>query len=362
MGSPLHSTPPSGVPRVLIADESPFVCRLIAGYLEEAGGFEIGGVVHDAGTLVSEVQARRPDVVTMGLELGGAGGLEALRQVMSRTPVPVVVVTGATGRAATRTMQALDLGAVDFALKYTPEAPVDPDVLEREIVAKVRRAAQVKVIRLVESHGAGRTAQAAAPPPPVRRPAQRLVVIGASTGGPEAVRSLLAELPASLSAAILIVQHLPASFTGVLAAQLNRSAPLPAWESEDGQTLAAGKAYVAPGGMHLIIRPPGRALVQAGPPVRGHCPSIDVAMESAATVFGRSAVGVLLTGMGDDGALGLQAIRAAGGLTYAQSAASCVVNGMPQSAVDLGAASHLGTPSEIGRQLARQLAAEEASV
>jgi two-component system chemotaxis response regulator CheB len=186
-----------------------------------------------------------------------------------------------------------------------------------------------------------------------------IVVIGASTGGPLALRELLGELPSDLSAAVLVVQHLPKSFTGALAAQLRRYCGLEVREAEDGDQLHPGLVLVAPGGYHLVARHGMRVSVQSGPEIGGHCPSIDVTMESAAYLYGSRVAGVVLTGMGEDGTNGLRAIRAKGGTTFAQEAQSCVVNGMPQSAVDAGVVDHLGSPVQIGNLLAVAYKASE---
>lgn len=346
--------------RVLIVDDSPFVCRLLASYFQAETGLEVAGVAHGGREAVAKVRDLRPDVVTMDLDMPGVDGLQAVRQIMTENPVPVLVVSGVSGSAATRTLQALDYGAVDFILKYTPGINTDASVLRKEILAKVRAGAQTRVVRLL-----GHRDALPHPPPKFDKelldrfetqqsgtPPTSIIVIGASTGGPLALRELLSELSADMPAAILIVQHLPRNFTAALAAQLRRQTGLEVREAEDGDTLHAGLVLVAPGGYHLLARPSLRVAVQSGPDVDGHCPSIDVTMESAAFAYGGRITGVVLTGMGEDGTKGLRAIRAKGGIAYAQEPGSCVVNGMPQSAIDAGLAEHLGTPAEIGRMLA----------
>jgi two-component system chemotaxis response regulator CheB len=285
---------------------------------------------------------------------------------MAECPTPVLVVSGVSRRGAAATLQALRRGAVDFILKYTAGADTDPEALRRELVGKVRLAARVKVIRsLTGSVVGGRTNGCdTSPPPPAlaangaARPEPRspwhvppVVVIGASTGGPVALRELLGALPKNFAAAVVVVQHMPATFTRVLAAQLDRQIGLAVREAADGDRLRAGGVLVAPGDYHMLLQPQGRVELVRGPRIGGHCPSIDVTMQSAAQAFGPRASGVVLTGMGSDGALGLLAVRGRGGRTYAQDAASCVVNGMPQQAIDRGAAERVAPPVAIARLL-----------
>jgi two-component system chemotaxis response regulator CheB len=178
------------------------------------------------------------------------------------------------------------------------------------------------------------------------------VVIGASTGGPPALQELLGHLPADFPGGIVVVQHLPAAFTGVLAAQLDRQGPLRVREACDGDLVQTSRVLVAPGDFHLLLRPDGRVELNRGPEIAGHRPSIDVTMQSAAQVYGPLARGVVLTGMGEDGTRGLATIRGRGGKTFAQDSATCVVNGMPHSAIETGVVDHVAPPAQIARLLA----------
>jgi two-component system, chemotaxis family, protein-glutamate methylesterase/glutaminase len=346
--------------RILIADDSPFICRLLRGYFHSEPGFEVVGVVHDGQGAIEQAKLLRPDAITLDLGMPKMDGLEALASIMRDTPTPVVVISGVSGRAATRTLQALDLGAVDFVLKFTPGQDIDPEALRREIRAKVRTAANIQVVRLLGG---------ALEPVPKQRPARSapapqsgslgLVVIGASTGGPGALRELLAELHGDFDQAIIVVQHIPGSFTGVLAAQLNRSCALEVREADDGEVLVPGVVFVAPGGYHLLVRSGARLAVVAGTPKDGHCPSIDITMESAAQILGSRVTGVVLTGMGDDGTKGLRAIHRRAGETFAQEAESCVVNGMPQRAIEAQVVDQIATPARIGQLLQQKTKRKE---
>jgi two-component system chemotaxis response regulator CheB len=344
--------------RVLVADDSPFVCRLITSYLHSAPDLEVVATAHDGREALHKVKLLRPDAVTLDLEMPEMDGLEALAYMMRECPTPVVAVSGVSGRAATRTLQALDLGAVDFVLKYAPGVHIDPAELCREILAKVRAASRIRVVRSLGNRALPPASAATAAARARSEPSGVVVVIGASTGGPLAVRELLSALPSGFGAGIVVVQHMPRSFTAVLAAQLGRHCRLRVREAEDGDRLDPGNVLVAPGGFHLLVRPGLRVAVCGAAVIAGstsYCPSIDAAMESAARVYGSRAMGVVLTGMGDDGASGLQTIHEMGGVTFAQDAESSVIDGMPRRARERGAADHVAAPTRIAELLVKEL-------
>jgi two-component system, chemotaxis family, protein-glutamate methylesterase/glutaminase len=299
-------------------------------------------------------------VVTLDLDMPEMDGLEALSLIMRECPTPVVAISGVSGRAATQTLQALDLGAVDFVLKYSPGVNLHPVQLQREILSKVRAASRIHVVRSL-----GRMAAAAVPSnnvvltahsaPPAVEMANSLVIVGASTGGPLAVRELLSALPPDFPAPIIVVQHMPKSFTAVLAVQLGRHCRLRVRETGEEDRLTAGLALVAHGGYHLLLRPGFRVTRCPDTASSAYCPSIDVAMESAARIYGSRVLGVLLTGMGEDGAAGLQIIRDKGGVTFAQDAESCVVDGMPRRARERGAVDHVAPPRGIAQMLIEEM-------
>jgi two-component system chemotaxis response regulator CheB len=351
--------------RVVVADDSPFVCRVLTSYLQSSSDVRVVGEASDGARAVELVKKLRPDAVTLDVDMPGKGGLEALSDIMHDCPTPAIMVSGVGREAAEVTLKALEMGAVDFILKYVPGVDMDPEALRKEIVSKVKAAARIKVVRSLRRRPGARKAASARPgkaaataPPSAEAPGRRgrpsaVVVIGASTGGPMALRDLLRELPADLDAAVLIVQHMPATFTGVLAAQLDRQVAPQVKEAEHGEPLRRGVALVAPGDHHLLVGRGGRVELNRGPKIGGHRPSVDVTMQSAAQQYGGRAAAVLLTGMGEDGASGMASVRARGGRTFAQDAASCVVNGMPQRAVDRGVVDMLAPPAEIGRLLAQ---------
>ncbi len=307
------------------------------------------------------IRLEAPDVLTLDLQMVGGDGLDLLRQLSSELPVSVVVISGVTRAAAATTLQALELGAVDFILKYTPGAPVSRASLRREIVAKVKMAAA--------THAAHRPALVAVAPtfsptmvmPRVaqRAPSRALapsdaavVVIGASTGGLRAISDVLKQFSADFPVPCVIVQHLPAAFTTAFAAQLQRHARVSVKVAETGDRLDPGVALVAPGSLHLVIRPDGRIHLQPPAAKDIYRPSIDLAMTSAAEAYGAAAVGVVLTGIGDDGAEGLKRIRESGGEGFVQDLASCIVSSMPERARRRAGADHVASPARIGQILA----------
>lgn len=362
--------------RVLIIDDSPFVCRLLTSHLQSASDVVVVGTALNGERGIKLAAELKPDVITLDLEMPGLTGLETLEQIMHDNPTPTVVISGVSRRSARLSLAAINSGAVDFVLKYTPGTDLEPDALRQEIVAKVKAAANIKVVRSIRPRqersrvvsvprkmsGDSPTARIVSEivskatgtiktPPKAALLSGGVVVIGASTGGPVAIRELLHALPADFPAAIIVVQHMPASFTGALAAQLDSRVALRVKEAERGDMLMPGHVLIAPGDYHLLIRPTSKIHLNQAPKIQGHRPSIDVTMQSVAQVYGIRTRGVVLTGMGGDGTMGLTAIRSKGGKTYVQDAASCVVNGMPQRAVEQGVVDFVAAPSEIGRLL-----------
>ncbi len=361
--------------RVAIADDSPFTCNLLAAYLEAGGDCRVVGMAHDARATMDLIRGETPDVLTLDLQMPGCEGLDLLKEVTSEPSTAVVVISGVTKLAAATTLRALELGAVDFILKYTPGAPVSRASLRREIVSKVKIAAAARhnvamrpapvarVAAVAPVAPAARVAPAAPRPlvkksawhPQEPRPKTQdtgVVIIGASTGGPRAISSLLTHLPQDFATPCVVVQHLPATFTQAFAVQLARHTPLRVEVAEHGAHIEPGLILVAPGSMHLVVKSDGRVYLHTPAPKDVYRPSINMAMTSAAEAFGASAVGVVLTGSGDDGAEGLKRIREAGGEVYVQDPPSCVVGSMPERAIDAAGADHVAPPERLGQLLA----------
>jgi two-component system chemotaxis response regulator CheB len=341
---------------VAIADDSPFTCKLLASYVEDGGECRVVGMAHDAQATLDLIRRETPDVLTLDLQMPGGDGLDLLRQLASEPPVSVVVISGVTRLAAAITLKALELGAVDFILKYSPTAPVSRASLRREIISKVKAAAAAHPARRSAAVAPAPVAIPAAPSRTAARVAASpdspgVVVIGASTGGPTAIRELLNQLAEDFATPCVIVQHLPAAFTAPFAAQLGRHAKVKVKVAASGDHLEPGVALVAPGSMHLVIRHDGRISLQTPAEKDFYRPSIDLAMSSAAEAFGAAAVGVVLTGIGNDGSEGLKRIRDAGGECFVQEIASCIVPSMPERALQRAGADLVATPERLGQAL-----------
>lgn len=346
--------------RVLVVDDSPFICRLLTSYLNSAPDMQVVGQVVDGNKVLASVKELKPDAITLDLGLANAEGLVVLADIMCQYPTPIIVVSGVSKQGANITLQALDLGAVDFIFKYTPQVNRDPEELRNEIIAKVRAASQIRVVRSLVKHPSPEalpllSSSKAATKQPMfpQELANEVVVIGASTGGPMALRVLLGNLPANFSAGLIVVQHIPESFIPVLVKQLNLHTLLQVKEAEEGESLKPGVILVAPGDYHLTISNDCRVKLNQSPKVGGFRPAIDVTMQSVAKVYGARTKGVILTGMGEDGAKGMAYIHAQRGKTYAQDAESCVVNGMPQRAIELGQVDHVAPPDQLAQLLIR---------
>jgi two-component system chemotaxis response regulator CheB len=343
--------------RVVVADDSPFVCRLLTYSLESDPAITVVKTVLNGKDAVEAVRELRPDVLTLDLDMPVMNGLDALRRIMADHPTSVVLISGLSKQAAEMTDRGLSLGAVDFILKYSPGVAVPPETLHQEIIAKVKAAAQIRVIRSIppmESRFQAYElyAQPEIPPQPARvHRVSPLVIVGSSTGGPLALKILLSTLEQDFPFAMIIVQHMPEGFTATLAAQFDRLYPFPVREARPGEILTPGTVLVAPGDRHLIIRGDGSVLISKVGKIKGSRPSIDAAMQSAARTHGRSLTGVILSGMGTDGSEGMAAIRRCGGSTYAQSQETCVIASMPKAAVEEGVVQRIGSPAEIGSWL-----------
>jgi two-component system chemotaxis response regulator CheB len=298
--------------------------------LERDGRFDVIGEAKNGQDAVEKVRALKPDVCTMDFNMPVLDGISALREIMRVQPTPVVMLSAHTREGARETIDALREGAVDFVTKPSGEVSAELGDVAPRLVAKLLAAAQAKLT---------------VPSPPRRAPAVepapathglRVAVVAISTGGPAALSRLLPALPAEAPLALLIVQHLPAGFTAPLAERLDSMCAFNVREAVEGDRPMAGVALIAPGDRHLDIHSDGRVHIVEGPEVNGVRPSADITMRAAARIFGRRSVGVVMTGMGRDGAEGLRAIKQAGGATLVQDQASSVIYGMPRAAAETG--------------------------
>jgi two-component system chemotaxis response regulator CheB len=332
--------------RVLVVDDSATMRSLITAALSRDPEIEVVGGAGDPFEARGMIKALNPDVVTLDIEMPNMNGIEFLEKIMRLRPMPVVMVSTLTQAGAEMTLRALELGAIDCVGK--PADATGTQEALAEIVAKVKIAARASV----------RTNAGAAPASaPTRRkdfmPSGDIVAIGSSTGGVEALLSILTLFPETCPPTV-ITQHMPATFTASFAARLDRASGAKVQEATDGALLEPGKVYVAPGGAtHLeVVRSAGlRCRLVQGDPVSGHRPSVDVLFNSVAAAVGDKAVGAILTGMGRDGAQGLLAMRKAGAKTLGQDEASCVVYGMPRSAFELGAVEKQVSLSHMGQSI-----------
>jgi two-component system, chemotaxis family, protein-glutamate methylesterase/glutaminase len=335
--------------RVLIVDDSPTVCAILKRGLEAAEGIEVIGTAPDPYAARDLIVKDPPDVVTLDIEMPRMDGLTFLRKLMNHFPLPVVVVSTLSQDGSGKALEAMSCGAVEVIGKNVGEDKRQAFLIE--LVGKVRSAARATVRQRT-------TAPVPAPPGPLaalHSPFGRVLAIGASTGGTEALASIFGRLPANTPPTV-IVQHMPPVFTRQFAERLNRLSAMTVREAVDGEALVNGLALVAPGDQHLLLRRRGSGYgveLRDGPKVSGHKPSVDVMFRSVAESAGANAVGVILTGMGADGAQGLLQMHQAGAESIGQDEASCIVYGMPREAALLGAVATVAPLDRIAGRICR---------
>lgn len=343
----------AGKIKVLIVDDSAVVRAVLSEILNESDDIEVVGVAADPIFARNKIESLKPDVITLDVEMPRMDGLTFLDELMRTSPLPVVMISSLTQKACNSTLRALELGAVDYVAKPSLEISSGIMELASEIVAKVRIAARAR-LRKAALHPADA--------PAVQKPSldtsrmattDKLIAIGASTGGTQAINEVVLALPESVPG-ILVVQHMPPMFTKSFAQRLNELARVTVKEAEHGDRVLRGTVYIAPGGRHMAIRRNG-AMYQIelsdGPSVNYVKPAVDVLFRSVAHYVGKNAVGVILTGMGEDGARGLKEMRDFGALTLAQDEASCVVFGMPRKAIEIGAALRILPLQQVARTI-----------
>jgi two-component system chemotaxis response regulator CheB len=328
--------------RVLVVDDSALMRKLIPRMLEADQSIEVVGTAMDGNFCLKKIEELKPNVITLDLQMPGMNGIDTLKEIMRRNPLPVIVVSSHSIEGASITFKALGLGAFDFVTKPQDAGAHMADAA-RELIAKIKAAADCKVVRPGTLLGM--------PPRPEKIAAgkfapvpSKTVAIGISTGGPQALEFLLAQQPADFPGTILVVQHMPSGFTEMFARRLDELCALRVKEAQSGDVLQAGRVLICPGNRHMTVKRLAMGdvvVLNEDPAVNGHRPSVDVLFHSLAQEFGRSGIAVLMTGMGDDGAQGLGAVKKAGGMTIAQSEESCVVFGMPKAAIERGYATRV---------------------
>lgn len=335
--------------RVLVVDDSPFIRRLISDWIKSEPDLELAGTANDGFEAVSRAIELKPDVVTLDVEMPQCDGLSALRQLMSKYPVPVIMVSSITTQGAEATLQALEIGAVDFVTKPQGASSLKVLSAKDELLAKIRAVTGAK---LGSREGACRIS----PPSAVTLPnTDKVVLVASSTGGPSALSKFFHTLPKGFPATMLIVQHMPVGFTKSLAARLDAVGAMPCREAVDGDPILAGHAYLAPGGQHMEVGPHNTLKLTDGAQMHGVRPAADVLFLTAAHAYGARCLGVVLTGMGKDGAQGALAVRKAGGYVFGQDEGTCTIYGMPRAAMEAGAVDSELPLQDIGPGLVSKL-------
>ncbi|WP_430407248.1 protein-glutamate methylesterase/protein-glutamine glutaminase [Hydrogenophaga sp.] len=356
--------------KVVVVDDSALVRSLLTEIINRQPDMACIGAAADPLVAREMIRELNPDVITLDVEMPRMDGLEFLSRLMRLRPMPVVMVSTLTEQGAEITLRALEMGAVDFVAKPRVGVSSGLQELAGDIVDKIRVAASAHVKRLPSAPAAGTTAPASGSSTTAQRAAlprvstEKIICIGASTGGTEAIREVLVPMPAD-SPAIVITQHMPPGFTTSFAHRLDTLCRIRVQEARDGDRILPGHAYIAPGGHHLRIDRNGSnyvAVVEDTEPVNRHRPSVEVLFKSAARVIGPNALGIMLTGMGADGAAAMREMKDAGSYNYVQDEASCVVFGMPRMAIQHGAAHEVLPLSQIAPALLARLAATPSGV
>jgi two-component system, chemotaxis family, protein-glutamate methylesterase/glutaminase len=340
--------------RVLVVDDSAFMRKVLETIFSADDQLQVVGHAKDGREAIALAESLKPDVITMDINMPHVDGLQATAQIMTTNPRPIVIVSSESREGAASTLKALELGAIEFVAKPSSGIDLDMQSVKEELLRKVRMAAKVRVVRTASRLASTVQGSKGSPPPaasPVapRRPQTALVdqrfpvvVLGASTGGPATVMRLAPGFTRDFPAAVFLVQHMPAAFTTQYAAQLAEFTSIRVKEAEANEAVQPGTLYICPGAQHLRVTPTGRIqLDSTSGRINGYLPCIDVTMETVAAYAGAMSIGVVLTGMGNDGAAGAKAIQSANGLVIAQDEATSVIFGMPAEAIKVGAVDHV---------------------
>ena len=354
--------------RVLVVDDSALMRKLIPQILEREPAIQVVGTAMDGAFALKKIEELRPQVITLDLEMPRMDGMETLRQIMRHYRIPVIIVSALSTRGASATFKALALGAFDFVTKPQDAGANSSNLQEiaSDLVSKIKVAVHSRPATLAPAPEVAQRATPRGPSKPaakVKQAPTKVIAIGVSTGGPNALQYLLAQLPADFPGAILVVQHMPEGFTEMFARRLDESCAIEVKEAQSGDLLLAGRALICPGNRHMKVRrmPLGDIVVLTDDPkVNGHRPSADVLFRSVGHEFGSNAIAVLMTGMGDDGAEAMGAVKIAGGLTIAQDEGSSAVYGMPKAAIERGHATRVVALEALANTLQAQCLPERA--
>ncbi|WP_423792964.1 protein-glutamate methylesterase/protein-glutamine glutaminase [Methanocaldococcus indicus] len=356
--------------RVLVVDDSAFMRKVISDILNSDPEIEVVGTAKDGLEAIELVKKLEPDVITMDVEMPRMNGLEAVRKIMEIKPTPIVMLSALTKEGSRVTFEALEAGAVDFIPKPSGSISLDIRKIGQEIIEKVKQAAKAKLVRRrpITRPTTSTQQQPAEEKPkvpgavveelpfPESKLSEMCVIIGSSTGGPPVVTEIISKLPKKMPP-IFVVQHMPPGFTKLFADRINQVSVLNVKEAEHGERVQPGYVYIAPGDYHMLLRKRGSnvyiALDNQMPKVNGCRPAVDVTADSVANVYGGKAVGVILTGIGRDGAYGFKKIKEKGGKIIAQNKETCVVFGMPKAVIEMGIADAVLPPSEIPKAIVK---------
>ena len=351
------SCPNSDV-RVLVADDSAFMRTALARMIESDPSLHVVGTAQTGLEALEKISRLQPDVVTLDIEMPGLNGLETLKRVMRDSPRPVIMVSSLTQEGANTTLEALELGAFDYVPKQLSYVSLDIVKVRDDLVTKIKAAARSRLYAPGQIQRTESRSGSVAATPYLGVPS--IVAIGTSTGGPKALQEILPSLPQDMPVGILVVQHMPPGFTGPFAKRLDGLCKVAVQEAEQGMPVERGHVYIAQAGKHMTVRrrPSSEVALHVStyPENTLHMPSVDVMMLSVAETFRSLAMGVIMTGMGADGALGMKAIFQAGGLTVGQDEATCAVYGMPRSCAEMGILKRVVPLPEIPRQILSALA------
>src|SRR5438094_3005978 len=349
--------------RVLVVDDSALMRKLIPAILARDSSIEVVGTAMDGAFALEKIEELQPNVVTLHFEMPRMDGMEMLRLIMKRAPLPIILFSTHSKEGGYATLKALALGAVDFLQKPKDAAIGHLEEIADQLIAKIKlakRAGKRKLPPVIVIEELSRVTKGARPTLPPRR----VIAIGISTGGPNALQYMLSQIPGDFLSTFVVVQHMPEGFTEMFAKRLDECCSLEVHEARSGDLLVAGRVLICPGNRHMMVRrmPRGDMVVLSdGPPVNGHRPSADVLFHSVAQELGLTTVGILMTGMGDDGAEGLGAIKAAGGMPRAQREDNDIVSGMPHSAIIKGYANKIIPLDGLGAYLVNNYGAERSA-
>lgn len=371
--------------KLLVVDDSAFMRKLISDFFSDHRHIEVIGSARNGKDAIKKIEQLKPDVVTMDVEMPEMNGMEALKEIMQKYPLPVIMLSSTTKRGAENTLMAMEYGAVDFVAKPSGSISLDLHKIKDELVRKVEEASKVTVSKLKKPFRKSTVTNQAIRHPfnnqefkvkslikptvnidvPIKKTewsktSKKIILIGTSTGGPRALQEVITKIPANVGAPILIVQHMPAGFTKSLAARLDQLSEIHVKEAEQGDLLQKGTAYIAPGGYHLKIRKVGSSfavvLDNQEPPRAGHRPSVDVMFEDVSQYSEFDKIAVIMTGMGYDGSKGLVSLKKTGNvMAIAESAETCIVYGMPKAAVETQLVDEVADVDDIAQTIMKYM-------